>query len=179
VAGPVVGDIMVFGAPSCSAGRKKWRHGAFLGLLPAPVGGESDITELYVARYGEPEPGKRVFIHTRQQKEGWAGWNKDSSELVPVRPLAARPRGGQIRSPKAEIRPAATARQRGERKPEIRGPNAARLGGRLRSPGRVVEARCTREHYRILHRSITVAIPLEHGEGRQNAGCEVQNADCR
>jgi hypothetical protein len=32
--GPVDGDIMVFGAAPCSAGRKKWRNGAYLGLLP-------------------------------------------------------------------------------------------------------------------------------------------------
>ena len=74
---------MVFGAAPCSAGRKKWRHGAFLGLLPAPVGGESDITELYVARYGEPEPGKRVFIRTRQQRGGgWEDHPRDVSEVV-------------------------------------------------------------------------------------------------
>jgi hypothetical protein len=40
------------------------------GAAAAPVGGESDITELYVARYGKLEPGKRVFIRTRQQREG-------------------------------------------------------------------------------------------------------------
>jgi hypothetical protein len=93
VTGPVVEDIMVFGAAPCSAGRKKWRHGAYLGLLPAPVGGESDITEIYVERYGEPEAGKRVFIRTRQQRNGWEGHNKDSSEVVPAEVVvAARPR---------------------------------------------------------------------------------------
>ena len=29
VSGPVTGDIMVFGQAPCSAGRKKWRHGAY------------------------------------------------------------------------------------------------------------------------------------------------------
>src|ERR1035437_1324877 len=71
VTGPVLDDIMVFGRAPCSAGRKKWRHGAYLGLLPPPAGGESDITELYVSRYGELEPGKRVFIRKRQQRNGW------------------------------------------------------------------------------------------------------------
>ena len=46
VSGPVTEDIMVFGQAPCSAGRKKWRHGAYLGLLPAPQAGESDITDL-------------------------------------------------------------------------------------------------------------------------------------
>ena len=86
----------------------------FLGLLPAPVGGESDITELYVARYGEPEPGKRVFIRTQQQREGWEDHPCDvSGVVVPISGIA----GVEIRSPKSEIRPAAAARQRGERTP--------------------------------------------------------------
>jgi hypothetical protein len=86
---------MVFGAAPCSAGRKKWRHGAYLGLLPAPAGGESDITELYVARYGEPKVGERVFIRTRQQVDGQEGEDKDISEVVGA---------DEIRKPKAEIR---------------------------------------------------------------------------
>ena len=101
VSGPVEGDIMVFGAAPCSAGRKKWRHGAFLGLLPPPVGGESDFTELYVARYGKPERGQRVFVRTRQQKEGWEDHPRDVSEVVLAKVAAA---GVEIRSPKAEIR---------------------------------------------------------------------------
>src|SRR5208282_6868056 len=82
VSGPVTGDLMVFGQAPCSAGRKKWRHGAYLGLLPAPQAGESDITDLYVQKYGEPEPGKRVFIRTRQQKDGWEGRDHDLSQVV-------------------------------------------------------------------------------------------------
>ena len=82
ISGPVTGDLMVFGQAPCSAGRKKWRHGAFLGLLPAPQAGESDITDLYVQKYGEPEPGKKVFIRTRQQKDGWEGRDHDLSQVV-------------------------------------------------------------------------------------------------
>ena len=93
MAGPVVGDIMVFGAASCSAGRKKWRNGAYLGLLPAPVGGESDITELYVAVYGEPKPGQRVFIRTRQQRDGWEDEDKDISDVVRAEPQARQLNG--------------------------------------------------------------------------------------
>jgi hypothetical protein len=84
VSGPLAEDIMVFGQAPCSAGRKKWRHGAYLGLLPAPQAGESDITDLYVQKYGQPEPGKKVFIRTRQQKDGWEGRDHDLSEVVPA-----------------------------------------------------------------------------------------------
>ncbi len=148
---PPVEDIMVFGAAPCSAGRKKWRHGAYLGLLPAPVGGESDITEMYVARYGEPEAGKRVFIRTRQQRNGWEGHSKDSSEVVRGKPVVE---AGQIRRPKAEIR----------RKSESRNPNAAWSGGLLRSPGRLVYKGCTREQ----RRSSAGAV---RGQCRRGKGC--------
>src|ERR1035437_9463637 len=105
VSGPVTEDIMVFAQAPCSAGRKKWRHGAYLGLLPAPQDGECDITDLYVERYGEPEPGKKVFIRTRQQKNGWEGRDCEPSEVVLVKPVAAaKPQAGQIRSPKAATR---------------------------------------------------------------------------
>ena len=88
VAGPVLDDIMVYGEAPCSPARKKCRHPVYLGLLPAPVGCVSDITEQYVARFGEPEPGKRVMIRTRQQRNGWQDKAKDVSERVPVRVVA-------------------------------------------------------------------------------------------
>ena len=42
----------------------------------------SDITECYIARYGELKPGERVFIVTRQQKSGWEGDYRETSEIV-------------------------------------------------------------------------------------------------
>ena len=83
---------MVFGQAPCGAGWKKWRHGAYLGLLPAPQAGESDITDLYVQKYGQPEPGKKVFIRTRQQKDGWEGRDHDLSQIVLAPLLHNRPR---------------------------------------------------------------------------------------
>ena len=135
VSGPVTEDIMVLGAAPCSAGWRKCRKPAYLGLLPVPQNGMSDITEMYVERYGEPKAGERVFIRTRQQTNGWEGRDKDISEVVPIRPLAQMPSGVQIRRPKAETR----------RKSEIRSPNAARSRGRLCSPGRLIHEACPRE----------------------------------
>jgi hypothetical protein len=71
--GAVTEKVMVFGQAPCSAGRMKRRNLCYLGLLPPVTDGFSDITELYVARYGEPKPGQKVFIVTRQQKNGWEG----------------------------------------------------------------------------------------------------------
>ena len=79
-------DIMVFGREPCSAGRSKRRNISYLGLLPPPVGGLSEITALYKARYGEPLPGRKVFIVTCQQKNGWKGLDQEASEVVPDRP---------------------------------------------------------------------------------------------
>jgi len=86
VTGPVAEDIMVFGQAPCSAGRMKRRNVAYLGLLPAPVEGVSDITDLYIARYGEPQAGTKLFIVTRQQKDGWEGYDSETSEIVPPKP---------------------------------------------------------------------------------------------
>ena len=54
ISGPVAEDIMVFGQAPCSSGRRKRRNLSYLGLLPAAQAGLSDITALYVARFGEP-----------------------------------------------------------------------------------------------------------------------------
>src|ERR1035438_2367775 len=86
VSGPMAEDIMVFGQAPCSAGRMKRRNVAYLGLLPAPQGGMSDITHIYVARYGEPRAGEKVFIVTCQQKDGWEGYDQETNEIVPEKP---------------------------------------------------------------------------------------------
>jgi hypothetical protein len=83
---PVTEDIMVFAQAPCSAGRRKRRNISYLGLLPAAQDGLSDITAMYVARYGAPRPGERVFIVTRQQKDGWEGVDQQTSEIVPQPP---------------------------------------------------------------------------------------------
>jgi hypothetical protein len=86
ITGELNEDVMVFGQEPCSAGRRKRRNVAYLGLLPPPVDGWSDITFLYQARYGEPRAGTRVFIVTCQQKNGWKGIDLETNALVPDRP---------------------------------------------------------------------------------------------
>jgi hypothetical protein len=46
-------------------------HFPFLGLLPPPIDGWSDITEMYVARFGVPKPGTAVWIRTCQHIDGF------------------------------------------------------------------------------------------------------------
>ena len=74
---------VVLGAAPCSAGRYFVRHFNILGLLPEPDGGVSEITELYVARYGAPPVGSRVCIRTQQQINGWEDLPRQTSAIVP------------------------------------------------------------------------------------------------
>ena len=78
--------IMVFAAAPCNQGVSRCFKCPRLGLLPAPVGGFSDITRLYVQRYGLPPVGKRVFIRTRQQSDGRPDRYLETSAVVPDRP---------------------------------------------------------------------------------------------
>jgi hypothetical protein len=86
VSRPPAEDIMVFGQAPCSSDRRKWRNVSYLALLPAPQAGLSDITAFYNARYGEPVAGQMVFIVTRQQKDGWEGFDQETHQIVPEKP---------------------------------------------------------------------------------------------
>ena len=74
---------LVQGAAPVSTGVRCVQQFRFLGLLPAPTDGWSDITALYVARFGVPTPGTAVFIRTRQQIDGWMDLPKVTSAVVP------------------------------------------------------------------------------------------------
>ena len=75
---------LVQGAAPVSAGVRCVQHFPLLGLLPAPVDGWSDITALYVARYGVPTVGTAVFIRTCQHVDGWTDLPKVASAFVPA-----------------------------------------------------------------------------------------------
>ena len=76
-------DILVLGTEPRSAGVSFAKHFTILGVLPAAQAGYSHITDLYVARYGQPPPGTRIFIRTRQVLNGWADAPKQTAALVP------------------------------------------------------------------------------------------------
>jgi hypothetical protein len=91
---------MVFGQEPCSRGRYKRRNVSYIGLVPPPIGGRSEITWLYKAKFGEPRPGQKIFIVTCQEKDGWKGLDLETSATVPERPkelqAAAEPASGHI-----------------------------------------------------------------------------------
>jgi hypothetical protein len=63
--------ILVCGDAPVGSGVRYVHHFPFLGFLPAPKDGWSDITELYVARYGVPKAGTAIWIRTCQHIDGW------------------------------------------------------------------------------------------------------------
>jgi len=57
-----------------------------LGFLPAPKDGWSDITDLYVARYGVPKPNQAIWIRTCQHIDGFTDVPKTLRVRVPPLP---------------------------------------------------------------------------------------------
>ena len=75
--------ILVLATAPCSAGVSFAKHFTILGTLPVAEAGYSKITELYVARYGVPPSGTRIFIRTRQVLNGWEDAPVQSTVIIP------------------------------------------------------------------------------------------------
>ena len=75
--------VLVFGARPQSPGVTYVDHYPFLGALPEGAGETADINALYAARFGVPPAGKRVFIRTVQQINGWQDHPQTFSARVP------------------------------------------------------------------------------------------------
>jgi hypothetical protein len=71
VEGTLAQCILVQGARPVRSCVRSVQHFPLLGLLPPPKDGWSDITELYVARYGVPKAGTAVWIRTCQHIDGF------------------------------------------------------------------------------------------------------------
>ena len=71
VPSPPAQHTLVQGPAPVRSGARCVQHFPFLGLLPAPADGWSDITELYVARHGVPKVGMAVWIRTCLHIDGW------------------------------------------------------------------------------------------------------------
>ena len=82
----VTEDIMLFGQAPCSQGRMKPRQLCYLGLLGPVVDGQCDITAQYTARHGQPAAGRKVFIVTCQERNGWKAPDQATNAIVPPRP---------------------------------------------------------------------------------------------
>ena len=82
--GQPVPYVVVSGAEPRSAATNYVDHFTILGVLPDPVNGEADITELYFRQWGQPHPGSRVFVEVIQQINGWQHLPLRLSALVPT-----------------------------------------------------------------------------------------------
>ena len=71
VDGPLAQLIVVQGARPVRSGVGCVQHFPLLGLLPPPIDGWSDITALYVARYGVSKPCTAIWIRTCQHIDGF------------------------------------------------------------------------------------------------------------
>jgi hypothetical protein len=76
--------VLVFGARPQSPGVSYADHYPLLGVLPDADGEVVDITGLYVAKFGVPPVGKRIFFQTVQQINGW----RDRPKITSARVLA-------------------------------------------------------------------------------------------
>jgi hypothetical protein len=83
VPSPPAQYTLVQGPAPVGTAVRRVQHFPFLGLLPPPKNGWSDITELYVARHGVPSPGKAVWVRTCQHIDGWTDVPKVARDRVP------------------------------------------------------------------------------------------------
>ncbi len=88
-------EIKVYGSPPFNQGRRRNWDYRVLGALADGAQGANDITQLYVMRFGEPPIGKRIFIRSRQQINGWQGPPSDFTAVVPPRQGGSRNRRRQ------------------------------------------------------------------------------------
>jgi hypothetical protein len=82
VSGDSAARIIVLATRPRSAGVSFAKHFAILGVLPAAEAGYSNITDLYVAKYGIPPAGTRIFIRTRQVLNGWEDAPRQTTAIV-------------------------------------------------------------------------------------------------
>ena len=75
--------VLVLATGPCSAGVSFAKHFTILGVLPTAEAGYSNITDLYIARYGKPPVGTRIFIRTRQVLNGWEDVPKQTTAIIP------------------------------------------------------------------------------------------------
>jgi hypothetical protein len=83
VPSPPAQYTVVQGAAPVTSGIRCVQHYPFLGLLRPPTDGWSDITELYIARYGVPPVGTVIYIRTCQHIDGRTDVPKEASARVP------------------------------------------------------------------------------------------------
>lgn len=78
--------VMVSSWHPLNAGVMVWKKFVRICLLPPPVGGMSDITREFTAKYGVPPVGKKVFIRIQQMNDYVGSIVQTVSAVVPTEP---------------------------------------------------------------------------------------------
>ena len=76
--------VMVSASRPCNAGVTVGRKFCRISLLPAPERGMSEITKPYVARFGRPPVGKKIFIRVQQMNDYMGSVVQTTSAIVPA-----------------------------------------------------------------------------------------------
>jgi hypothetical protein len=84
VSGKPAQFVVLLGTKPRSAGVSFVDHFTILGVLAEAVRGLSNITDMYVGKYGVPRAGSRVFIQTFQLIDGWEDLTQQLSAIVPA-----------------------------------------------------------------------------------------------
>ncbi len=84
VPSPPIRYTLVQGAAPVRTAVRCVQHYTFLGLLPPPQDGWSDITALYVARFGVPKARTAIWIRTCQHIDGWIDVPKVLRARIPA-----------------------------------------------------------------------------------------------
>jgi hypothetical protein len=71
-------------SPPQSPGVRTCQHFRIIGLCPAPVAGEADITALYLAQFGSPPVGKRIFVRVSTMMSGFESLPGEFHARVPA-----------------------------------------------------------------------------------------------
>jgi hypothetical protein len=75
--------VMVSSWHPCNPGAMVWDKFIRIGLLPAPHRGMCDITKQYVAKFGVPPVGKKIFIRIQQMNDYAGSVFYTTSAVVP------------------------------------------------------------------------------------------------
>jgi hypothetical protein len=153
--GAAVEDIMLYGQAPCSAGRMKHRRVCYLGLAGPATNGQCDITARYIAKYGPPAPGQKVFVVTCQQKNGWKAQEHVTSAIVPPRPAPDEEQRNQATKDEAV---AATGTQEARTAPAQGSSSLSRAMYKGSTP----DARGVHKGLKRVHPLSTLCAPLVH-----------------
>lgn len=75
---------IIWSEKATKAGRFAAPELVIIGTSPAPVAGSADITGDYVAKFGVPAVGSRLFVAANQFMDGWQSALRTFTALVPA-----------------------------------------------------------------------------------------------